>query len=151
MKTIPLTQGKVALVDDCDYEKLSQHKWHARKDLNTYYAQRRICKDGKWILIHMHREIIGTPDGMKTDHIDRDGLNNQRANLRVCTHQENMMNMRKRKDNTSGDRNVYWKKSQSRWEVLMQYKNKTYYGGEYKDKNDAIQAAKELRERITSV
>ena len=62
-----------------------------------------------------------------------------------------MMNMRKRKDNTSGEKNVYWHDRERKWMVIMQYKNKTYRAGEYKDKNDAIKAAKELRERITSV
>lgn len=148
MKTIPLTQDKFALVDDGDFAELSKHRWYARKDLNTYYAQRKEKVGNKWVFVHMHRVIAGTPDGMKTDHIDGNGLNNQRSNLRIVTHQENMMNMRKRKDNTSGYKNIYWHKREGKWMVMMNYKNKTYYAGDYKDLEDAKNALKKLRQDL---
>ena len=94
MKEIFLTQGKFALVDNCEYERLSEHKWYASKDHKTFYARRQSSVvNGKRYIIHMHREVIGIPpDGMVTDHIDGDGLNNQRENLRFVTHRQNMQN-----------------------------------------------------------
>ena len=148
MKTIPLTQNKFAKVDDSDYAELSKNKWYARKDLNTFYAQRKEKINGKWVFVHMHRVVAGTPDGMKTDHIDGDGLNNQRSNLRVCTHQENMMNMRTRKDNTSGTKNIYWHKRDNKWEVKMNYKEKTYTKGFFKVLDEALEALKQLRKDL---
>lgn len=65
--------------------------------------------------------------------------------MKICTHQENMMNMRKRRDNTSGKTNVYWHKRERKWEVIRQYKGKTYYGGAFVKKSDAINALKLLK------
>ena len=148
MKTIPLTQNKFALVDDSDYAELSKHNWHARKDLNTFYAQRKEKVNGAWVIVHMHRVIAETPSDMKTDHIDGDGLNNQRSNLRVVTHQQNMMNMRKRKDNTSGITGIYWREKWKNWEVNFNYKNKYYYGGAWKTIEDAKAALDKMRKDL---
>lgn len=97
MKEIKLTQGFVAMVDDEDFEWLNQWKWHARKDDNGYYAGRSIylgggSKNQKIKTISMHRLIMNTPKGMETDHIDHNGLNNQRHNLRNATHSQNQYN-----------------------------------------------------------
>jgi len=93
MKEILLTKGKVASVDDEDFESLNAFKWYAQKDHNTFYAIRASPrKNGKYHHIYMHREVMNVPDGMQTDHIDRNGLNNQRNNLRVVTRQQNQFN-----------------------------------------------------------
>jgi len=93
MKEIKLTQGKVALVDDEDFEWLSQWKWYAHKNCRTFYA---VCWDSLKTskLLSMHREIMKAKDGCEIDHIDGDGLNNQKKNLRICNHAENMQNRR---------------------------------------------------------
>jgi hypothetical protein len=82
MKTIPLTRGYVALVDDADYERLSQWKWHAlvipRAGGRQIYAARNVDIDSKSF---MHRELMALPDRRKVVHKDGNGLNNQRANL----------------------------------------------------------------------
>jgi hypothetical protein len=102
MRTIPLTQGKVALVDDADYERLSRHRWHVQgghsPDNELWYARRgRRLADGSTTKVWMHREIMGlvAGDGLEVDHMDGDGLNNQRRNLRVGTKSQNMLNMYK--------------------------------------------------------
>jgi len=92
MKEILLTQGKVAFVDDKDFESLNAFKWCAIKDHNTFYAQRKSPTINGQQTILMHRMIINVPDGMQTDHIDRNGLNNQRNNLRIVTCQQNQFN-----------------------------------------------------------
>ena len=93
MKEIPLTQGKIALVDDEDYEYLCQFNWYARKDKRTYYAVRSVhLKNGKVYSEHMHRVIMNTTKGNVVDHIDHNGLNNQKYNLRNCTPNENRLN-----------------------------------------------------------
>lgn len=95
MKEIPLSQGKAALVYDEDYDFLNQWKWYACKDYKTYYAQRNGYVNGKRRNIFMHKVILNPPKGFVTDHIDRNGLNNVRSNLRVATNQQNSFNRRK--------------------------------------------------------
>lgn len=96
MKTLPLTKGQVALVDDEDFDRVSGFKWTAvnGKNDNTFYAHRHIKIDGKWKHQKMHRLIVGANHSEKVDHIDGNGCNNQKQNLRKCTHQQNMRNMR---------------------------------------------------------
>jgi len=89
MKEIKLTRGCVALVDDEDFEYLSQWKWYAGGREGNIYARRSISKHKK---ILMHRLIMNTPDDMEVDHRDRNKLNNQRSNLRNCNHLQNMVN-----------------------------------------------------------
>lgn len=94
-REIPLTQGKVAVVDDADYEWLMQWKWHFR---SMGYAGRRASKEaGGRALILMHRLITNAPSGLDVDHVDGNRLNNQRSNLRLCTRAQNMRNQRKTK------------------------------------------------------
>lgn len=93
MKIIPLTQGKVALVDDNDYEKLNQHKWYAHKASNFYYAVRMVNTTGGGRKhVGMHTEIIGIKTGYMIDHRDGNTLNNQRFNLRHVTNRQNQQN-----------------------------------------------------------
>lgn len=111
MKEIPLTQGKVALVDDEDYELVNSLKWYAHLQSGTFYAMRHTPRTDTETrkLIGMHKFIIKTPDEFETDHIDGDGLNNQKSNLRVVTTRENQQNQHKEK--TSKYPGVSWKKS----------------------------------------
>lgn len=95
MKEIPLTQGRVTIVDDEDYEWLIQWKWHAQKGRHTFYAQRKITlSDGRQSSISMHRQILGLgfDDPRQGDHINHNGLDNRWANLRIVTQQENQWN-----------------------------------------------------------
>ena len=95
MKRIPLTQGKFTIVDDADYEWLSQHKWYALKNGNTFYAVRNIrLPDGKRRRIWMHREILGLKPGdpRQGDHRNHNGLHNWRDNLRACNGSQNQHN-----------------------------------------------------------
>lgn len=89
MREIPLTQGQVALVDDDNYDFLIQRKWCAHFHGGHWYAQK---SEGCNNIVYMHRLIMNTPNGMDVDHIDHNGLNNQKYNLRNCTRRENCRN-----------------------------------------------------------
>lgn len=93
MKEIKLTQGKVALVDDEDYDYLNQWKWCAEKGRYTYYAMRGVRHGRKVEGIRMHRFILNTSKLMEVDHIDHNGLNNQKHNIRNCNTSQNNKNV----------------------------------------------------------
>ena len=98
MKLIPLTKGKFTQVDDEDYEYLMQFKWfyskHPTSDRHGYAVRNVGTFNGKRLKIRMHRELMSTPRHLVVDHIDGNGLNNQRCNLRNCTQKQNMKNRR---------------------------------------------------------
>jgi len=96
-KTIELSQGLHAIVDDNDYIELSKHKWYAlyNKNVNNFYAVRKSKKSdrlNKKTLISMHRVILNTPNDLFTDHKNHDTLDNRRRNIRICTQSQNNMN-----------------------------------------------------------
>lgn len=102
MRTVNLSQGMNAIVDENVYEWLMQWKWHAQKGgQNLYYACRNSKPDsnGKRTQLRMHREVLSfngvqIPENLKIDHIDQNGLNNVLANLRLVSHQQNIFNQR---------------------------------------------------------
>lgn len=108
MKSIPLTQGQFALVDDEDFEYLNQFRWRAQwnNGTKTYYATRHTQVNYKRKTIHMHREVAHTPDKMDCDHRDGNTLNNTVANLRNCTRAQNTMNKKIHSNNKSGYKGV---------------------------------------------
>ena len=130
MKEIPLTQGKVALVDDADYEWLNQWKWCASRRSKTWYAVRSSCK------IYMHRVIMDSPE-IQVDHEDLDGLNNQRANLRLATDVQNQQNTGVSHNNRSGFKGVSWKKSHRKWQAYIRVDGKNRFLGYFDDPEEA--------------
>lgn len=118
MREIQLTRGKVALVDDADYEWLNQWKWCANKESNTFYAVRKIKSNGRWVFIRMHRLILGLTDPkIYADHIDGNGLNNQRSNLRQATNMQNQMNRGAQKNNALGIKGVFFYKHTNKYKA----------------------------------
>jgi hypothetical protein len=109
MRTIPLSRGLVALVDDEDYERVTaMGSWSAQADGRTFYARKRIYQQGagrgSYVpSLLMHVFILGCPG---VDHRNGDGLDNQRANLRPATHSQNMGNKRLYRNSTSGFKGV---------------------------------------------
>ena len=129
MKKISLTMGKTAIVDDCDFEELNKYKWHAFKCRNTFYAQRGIRKNGKRTSICMHRQLLQIPDNFQIDHINGNGLDNRKENLRICTCSQNRMNSKKYKTNTTGYRGV--SPGGKKFEARIQLNEKTFYLGRF--------------------
>lgn len=131
MKLILLTQGKVAIVDDEDYDKISKHKWYAGKMGNTYYAVRKSPrKHGKQRTLYMHNEILDIPLGFETDHKNHCGLDNRKVNLRPCTRSENQHN-RKRQNGTSQYKGVHWDKDTKKWQSQIGLNGKTIHLGQF--------------------
>ena len=143
MKEIALTQGKFTIVDDEDFEWLNQWKWH----FNKGYALRNVWINKKCITILMHSLIAKTPAGMDTDHIDLNKLNNTKKNLRFCSHAENNKNKAKHKNNKSGYKGVYWRKSSKRWLASILADGKKIFLGSYEKIEDAANAYNKAAEK----
>ncbi len=121
MKQIKITQNKIALVDDADFEWLNQWKWHYR---NTGYAIRRDYCGEKPRWVRMHRLIINAPKGMEVDHKNGDKLDNRRSNLRIATHKDNCRNVPKR----SNGKNIY--KGVEKGSLAKSYSSRIKVNGE---------------------
>lgn len=138
MKYIPLTQNKLALVDDVDYDYLMQWKWYFIKDgyaVRSDYSNGRIPKQ-----IKMHREIIATPQGYLTDHINGDKLDNRRSNLRRCTETENIQNRGVQSNNKARYKGVGYQKKWNGYVARINVNGSTIYLGCFKVAEDAARA-----------
>lgn len=139
MKEIKLSQhGKnrglyVALVDDDDFDYLNQFKWQVQANKYGLYAKRHM----NGLTIRMHWDIMG---GKLIDHIDGNGLNNQRNNLRFCTHSQNAMNKKSDKNTTSKYKGVCWYKTRSVWVGQIGINGKSTCLGYFTDEIEAAKA-----------
>lgn len=140
MKEMPLTRGLVALVDDADYEWLSQWKWSADR---AGYAHRNAWDPArnKFRYVGMHRQLMGLDWGDKTmvDHVDGCPQNNQRSNLRLATRGQNMQNRKPVVTNTSGVKGVHWNKQRQKWQVYVSVHGKLRHIGLFPDIDEAIE------------
>lgn len=146
-KVILLTNGKYALVDEEDYYEVRKFNWAAISSRNTFYA----VKNSKNNRI-MHRFIMGLErgDNRVIDHINHDGLDNRKANLRICTNDENVLNKKPSK-NKRFKGAFYYAKNNS-WTSSISYKGKCYRLGYFKTEEEAARAydakAKELHKEF---
>lgn len=137
---IELTRGYVATIDPSDVKLVEGYNWTAMVEKNTAYAYRAERRGGKRFIVRMHRMLTEAPSGMDVDHIDGDGLNNRRCNLRVCTESENSRNQRIRSDNTSGYKGVSWLKSRKKWISQIRADGKTIRLGSFGSAEDAYKS-----------
>ena len=140
-RKIPLTQGQYAIVDPDDYPRLSKYKWRIckTKGKNVLYAERSTrLPNGKYSRVLMHRQLIHVPEGFVIDHINRNGLDNRKANLRPATIAQNAWNSRKRK-NRFGYKGVWFAKDKGKFRAAVWHNNKREYLGYF---NSPRQAAK---------
>jgi hypothetical protein len=156
-RTIPLTKGLFAIVDPDDYHRLVNFNWHASKSAHTHYAVRYLPQCNvvslpalslskgsnrrKNKIEYMHHLIINIPEGLFCDHINHNGLDNRKANLRPATFAENMRNRRKYKT-ASGSKykGVTWQKESKGWRVRITVNNKQILLGQFKDEVEAAKA-----------
>ena len=147
-RKIPLTQGKSTTVDDEDFDRLNAYKWYANKEGNTYYAVRHSKRQNRK-MIRMHREILGfkAGDGKQIDHINSNGLDNRRANLRICTRSQNKQNQHS-VCGTSRYKGVCWHKQTKKWQADICLERRQIHLGLFDNEIEAAKAydakAKEL-------
>jgi hypothetical protein len=133
VKEIQLTQGYVALIDDEDYQDVSQFKWQLHRDgKGGLYAKRD--------KVFMHRYILEPPTGTQIDHINGNGLDNQRANLRFATYAENQQNSSGRKVKSSRFKGVSWASNAKKWIAYIGVDNKPIKIGSFIDEVEAAKA-----------
>ena len=140
MRKIKLTHDKYALVDDDNFPYLNQWRWKYHKD---NYAV-RTTTNGKQI--YMHRVVNQTPEDMVTDHINRNGLDNRRCNLRSVTIQQNAFNAGLPRNNKSGVKGVTWNKNRQLWQAQINIGAKCKFLGVFSDINEAAIARKKAEE-----
>lgn len=138
MSIINITQGKVAIVDAEDFEQINQWRWFANRKGKLWYVGRWVTIEGKKYQVYMHRFITNAPKGKVVDHINGNGLDNRRSNLRICTHRENLRNRGATSKNEYGNKCIYWDKSRNQWSVRVNVGGKLAYLGRFKDLAKAI-------------
>lgn len=149
-KTIPLTAGRVAVVDDADYEWLSRWKWWFSPGVKIkdegYAARKTTMVNGKRTTIAMHRQIMGAKPGEQVDHVNGDKLDNRRANLRPATRSQNGSNrikFRGRKEGgayTSRFKGVSWNRRYGKWYAHIGINRKRFHLGRFDDEIEAAKA-----------
>jgi hypothetical protein len=148
--TIPLTKGYSTVVDEVDAD-LVQFNWHCWTKDGAYYALRRSGTAEGRKNVRMHRVILERMLGRRleadelVDHVDQNGLNNRRSNLRLATKQQNQWNQKLRADNTTGARGVYWVEDHHKWRAQMTVKSRYHFLGYF----DTIEAAQQAYNEAT--
>jgi len=145
---VTLTRGYEAIIDASDVPLVEGWNWYADVFGNTVYGKNRSRNGIKNITILIHRVIMGDPDGFQIDHIDGDGLNNRRSNLRFATHAENLRNRKMAKNNTSGFKGVYWDLARKKWRARITFDGKIYYLGRYQEIDTAHSAYVAASEKL---
>lgn len=136
---IPLAGGLTAIVDDEDAH-LAGVRWCAHADRNKTYAVRVEVMESVQVFRLLHREILNAPEGIEVDHINGDGLDNRRANLRLATRAQNQWNSGRRSDNTSGFKGVGWVRSRQRWQAKIKVRGLRIFLGYHASPEAAAQA-----------
>lgn len=145
MTKIPLSRGKFALVDDIDAPALLTFRWYISP---SGYAVRNLpyknrAPQGS---AYMHKQLFGFPPS-EIDHIDGDKLNNRRANLRFCTHQQNCWNQRLKSSNTSGAKGVHFCTKTNRWRTIITVSDKAVHIGRFDTIREAAIAYNEAAKK----
>ncbi len=149
-RRIPLTQGKNAIVDPEDYERLRKYKWHVNKSIRTYYAVHSLTngRNAPRKNLRMHHLVIDglaidVPPGCFCDHINHNGLDNRKANLRIATRKQNVWHRRKfKRPSRSKYKGVDFISANSGrcWRARIRVNGKRIYLGSFKDEIKAAKA-----------
>lgn len=134
---IHLAGGHVATVDACDLDIVGAFGWAALVKSRTVYAFRTERVAGKKRTVYLHRAIMGEPNGLQVDHVDGDGLNNRRGNLRLATASQNQSNRGKPQNNTSGFKGVSWENDRKKWCAAIRKMGKRRYLGRFDTPQEA--------------
>jgi hypothetical protein len=142
-RKIELTQGKFAVVDPEDFEKLNAYKWYAQKSYNNNFYAVRMTHGPHGIrkFISMHRQITKPPPSLVVDHKDGNGLNNRKENLRIATEAQNHCNCRKTsKKTTSKYKGVCYNKQRSKFRADIKCNGHRKFLGHFDSEEDAAHA-----------
>jgi hypothetical protein len=141
-REIPLSQGMVAIVDDEDYERLSKYRWFASKVGNNWYALRHSPRGQSPATVKMHRVVVGLEyrDKKQLDHINHNGLDNRRSNLRICDYAANQHNRKIRGTGTSQYKGVDLIAGRKKWRARICKQYRTYELGEFASEKEAAAA-----------
>lgn len=147
-RRIRLTRGLYAKVDPEDFEYLNQFKWYATSDKNcNVYAERTVMRGGRKRNVLMHREIMrlrrgsGGKKKLYVDHINGDGLDNRKANLRVVTPRQNAWNSRHGSGyGKSKYKGVWWDKGAKKWCATIAVGGRRRRLGRFDDEEEAAKA-----------
>ena len=137
---IPLTKGLLAIVDAVDADDMLRFRWISRQYRKTFYAARSVSlAGGGRVMITMHRQILGFPAGLEVDHINMNGLDNRRANLRAASRAENSRNSGKpaRLLPTSSYKGVMFDRARSRWRASITLNGKNMFLGNFDREDEA--------------
>lgn len=139
MKLIPLSRGLSAKIDDEDFERVDQFKWCALSRHGGFCAVTFLpWENGKRKMLYLHRFILGVEGGLPVDHINHNPLDDQKANLRVCTVSQNGMNRTGATvKSKSGVRGVHWHAKWKKWRATIYVNKKNICLGAYDSKEDA--------------
>lgn len=142
VSVIKLTKGKYAIVDKTTHGVLNGKKWYAQLARNTIYANRRENKqkDPKQSMVSMHRVVAKAKKGEFVDHINGNGIDNRKANLRICTMSENIANSRKFLTGSSKYKGVCLHTYNKNWIALIKINRKSIHIGCFDDEIDAARA-----------
>ena len=130
-------------LDDVEFAKNCTFSLKYDETINGYYVRCRY-KNKSYLF---HRLVMKCPKDMQIDHINHDTLDNRKQNLRICTAKVNNQNKVINNSKSSGHRNIYWKPKLNKWEVGLQINYKKIYIGVFSKLEDAIQAAKQARQK----
>ena len=143
MIRIPLTGGRVAIIDDADAH-LAAHRWRAWHPKHAcpdrWYAVRTRSRTDGDEMVFLHREVLYVPDGMEVDHVDRDGLNCRRDNLRAATHAQNLHNRGRQKNSRSGLKGVHWARRERKWVAQIAVNGRRVFLGYHATAEEAARA-----------
>ena len=139
-RRIYLGEGEWTILDAADYYRLNNFKWFLTGRFHKFYAARAIKIDGRTKITRMHRDIMNPPDNLVVDHINSDGLDNRRQNLRLATKSQNGCNSRKRKNTSSIYIGVHLRKKQGRWEAEITHNRKKIWLGSFDNEITAARA-----------
>lgn len=144
---VPLTMGKEAVIDAADVPLVAGRNWCAEKATDTFYAVRTQKVGGKARHFRLHRVLTGATGRDHVDHVDGNGLNCRRSNMRLATHTENMRNSRRRRDNSSGVKGVTFDKWTGRWQAKISVDGRTVHLGRFSSIEAAAEAYRKGSEK----
>ncbi|MDQ0154944.1 HNH endonuclease [Robertmurraya andreesenii] len=145
MKEIPLSKGRVALVDDDMFDYLNQWSWFYHKN---GYAMRSYRKDGRYMKDRMHRLVLNAPKGYDVDHINGNKLDNRKCNLRIATRSQNNYNKTTQSNSSSGFKGVSWSKQRNKWRARIHVNKKEIHLGFFEYAIDAALAYNEAAIKV---